>query len=41
MDGKPYDPGEGALTVPSFMNIADNIVYDYIQTQSALIFDME
>lgn len=41
VDGKPYDPGEGALAVPSFMNIADNIVYDYIQTQSALIFDME
>ncbi len=41
VDGKPYDAAAGDLGVPSFMNIADNIVYDYIQTQSAAIFDFE
>ncbi|MBR1820302.1 MAG: GerMN domain-containing protein, partial [Clostridia bacterium] len=41
VDGKKYDAGQGELGVPSFMNVADSIVYDYIQTQSAMIFDFE
>ena len=41
VDGQPYDAGQGELGVPSFMNVADNIVYDYIQTQSAMLFDFE
>lgn len=41
VDGRPYDAGQGELGVPSFMNVADNIVYDYIQTQSAMLFDFE
>ncbi len=39
VDGAKYDAGD--LGVPSFMNVADSIVYDYIQTQSAMIFDFE
>ena len=41
VDGRPYDAGQGELGIPSFMNVADSIVYDYIQTQSAMIFDFE
>ena len=41
VDGKKYDASAGELGVPSFMNVADSIVYDYIQTQSAMIFDFE
>ena len=41
VDGEKYDAAQGELGVPSFMNIADNIVYDSIQTQSNIIFDME
>lgn len=39
VDGQKYDAGD--LGVPTFMNVADSIVYDYIQTQSAMIFDFE
>ena len=41
VDGQPYDAAQGELGVPSFMNIADSIVYDYIQTQSNALFDYE
>ncbi len=41
VDGQKYDMDAGALGVPSFMNVADSIVYDYIQTQSAMLFDFE
>ena len=41
VDGKKYDTAQGELGVPTFMNIADSIVYDYIQTQSAMLFDFE
>ena len=41
VDGKRYDAGLGDMGVPSFMNVADTIVYDYIQTQSAMLFDFE
>ena len=36
-----YDAAQGELGVPSFMNMADSIVYDYIQTQSAMLFDYD
>ena len=39
VDGQKYDAGD--LGVPSFMNIADAIVNDYIQTQSSALFDMD
>lgn len=41
VDGEKYDLEEGELGIPTFMNVADTIVYDYIQTQSAMIFDFE
>lgn len=41
VDGKRYDAAEGELGVPTFMNMADSIVYDYIQNQSAMLFDFE
>lgn len=41
VEGEAYDAGEGALSVPSFANVADDIVYDYIQAQSNMIFDFE
>ena len=41
VDGVKYDAAQGELGIPSFMNIADSIVYDYIQTQSTLLFDYE
>lgn len=41
VEGEKYDTGEGTLSVPSFANVADDIVYDYIQTQSNMIFDYE
>ena len=41
VDGRRYDAAQGELGVPSFMNVADSIVYDYIQTQSAMLFDFE
>ena len=41
VDGKKYDLEEGELGIPTFVNVADTIVYDYIQTQSAMIFDFE
>lgn len=41
VEGEPYDAGDDALSVPSFANVADDIVYNYIQTQSDMIFDYE
>ena len=41
VDGQLYDPGESTLAVPTFVNVADDIIYDYIQTQSALLFDFD
>jgi germination protein M len=38
VDGEPYDPGVGTLSVPSFANVAGDIESDYIQTQSSAIF---
>ena len=39
VEGEAFDPGAGTLSVPTFMNVADTIVYDSIQTQSAMILD--
>lgn len=39
VEGEKFDPGEGTLSVPTFANVADTIVYDYIQTQSAMLLD--
>ena len=41
VDGELYDPGVSTMSIPTFVNVADDIVYDYIQTQSAMIFDFE
>lgn len=41
VDGQKFDLSQGELGVPSFMNIADSIVYEAIQTQSSTIFDFE
>ena len=41
VDGEKYDASAGELGIPSFMNIADSIVYDYIQTQSNALFEMD
>ena len=41
VEGEPYDPGQGTLSVPSFANVADEIANDYIQTQANLIFAYE
>lgn len=37
VEGEKFDPGEGTLSVPTFANVADRIVYDYIQTQAAML----
>ena len=39
VDGVKYDAGD--LGVPTFMNVADSIVYDAIQTQANAMFEME
>ena len=39
VEGEKYDPGKDTLSVPTFANVADSIVYDYLQTQSAMLVD--
>ncbi len=41
VEGEPYDPGAATLAVPTFVNVADDIVNTYIQSQTALIFDFD
>ena len=41
VEGEPYDPGQGTLSVPSFANVADEIANDYIQTQANMIFSYD
>ena len=41
VDGQKYDAAQGELGVPSFMNIADSIYYEAIQTQSNALFEMD
>jgi germination protein M len=41
VEGQGYDPGVNTLNVPTFANVADDIVYETIQAQSNMIFDFE
>lgn len=41
VEGEPYDPGAGTLALPTFVNIADQVVDQFIQTQSAAIFEVD
>jgi len=41
IDGEPYDPGQNTLAMPACANIAEDIIYDHIQSQSAMIFNFE
>ena len=41
VDGELYDPGADTLALPACANVADDIVDNYIQTQSSLIFEYE
>lgn len=41
VEGEPYDPGAATLAVPTFVNVADDIVNTYIESQTALIFDFD
>ena len=41
VDGELYDPGTDTLALPACANVADDIVDNYIQTQSSLIFEFE
>ena len=41
VDGELYDPGADTLALPACANVADEIVNNYIQTQSSLIFEFE
>jgi germination protein M len=41
VEGEKWDPGDEPLAAPSFANIADDIGYNYIQTQSSAIFEGE
>ncbi len=37
VEGEKFDPGQDTLSIPTFANVADTIVYDYIQAQTAMI----
>lgn len=37
VEGEPFDPGQGTLSIPTFANVADTIIYDYIQSLSAAV----
>ena len=41
VEGEQYDPGAETLNVPTFANVAEDIVYETIQAQSNMIFDFE
>ncbi len=41
VNGKPYDTGEGTLTIPTFVNTASDVADAFIQTQSNNIFDFD
>lgn len=41
VEGEAYDLGTKSLDAPAFANVAEDIVYETIQTQSNLIFDFE
>ena len=41
VDGEPYDPGEGTLAMPTFINSASDIADAFIVKQSGELFDFE
>lgn len=41
VDGEPYDPGEGTLAMPTFVNSASDIADAFIVKQSGELFDFE
>lgn len=41
VEGEKWDPGDDSIAAPSFANVAGDIRYDYIQTQSSAIFEGE
>lgn len=41
VDGEPYDPGEGTLAMPTFVNSASDIADAFIVRQSGELFDFE
>lgn len=41
VEGEKWSPDEEPMSAPSFANIADDIGYNYIQTQSSAIFEGE
>ncbi len=41
VNGKPYDTGEGTLTIPTFVNTASDVADAFIQTQSNSIFEFD
>lgn len=41
VEGEPYDASAATMSVPTFVNEADAITDQFLQTQTAQIFDME
>lgn len=41
VEGQPYDPGEGTLTMPTFVNSAADIAEAFVRRQSDELFDAE
>ena len=41
VEGKPYDPGEGTLAMPTFVNSATDIAEAFVRRQSDELFDAE
>lgn len=41
VEGTPYDPGQSTLSVPTFINEAGSIADQFLQTQSAKVFELE
>ncbi|MBE5765911.1 MAG: hypothetical protein E7335_01875 [Clostridiales bacterium] len=39
VEGKPYDPGEDTLSVPTFVNIASDVEDQFLQTQASALFE--
>ncbi len=39
VEGKPYDVGISTMSIPTAVNIADEIVDQFLQSQSALLFE--
>lgn len=39
VEGEPYDPGVSTASIPTTVNIADEIVDQFLESQSALLFE--